>query len=320
VIRTSALLAVIVAGGLVVTSCASASDVREAASVSSSVTPSASESPTGPTEPTPTVVTTPPTSATATEPSTSAPPSSSAPTETPAVPPKPRPGSCYATSRASFRHQVDGSAPVSCRSMHTAETFAVFPTDGSLSSSQIATVWRDCQARFRNYVGASATVSTIGLTLILPSSDETAAGQHWIRCDAILLANYNAAGTNGKIGLPHVGSLAGALFNGVPDRYRGCARHWPKVDQPVHFTSCAQFHQAELIPESLTLGGPDAPYPGKQSSINSSKTFCGNVFQNYVPETDHYYYYYPTAASWRSSTHDTTCWALDTNGDGLPPI
>lgn len=291
--------------------------------MSSSVATSTSGSltePTGPTEPTVSVITSTPTSVPTSEASSNAPPSTTAPTERPAVPPRPQAGNCYATSRASFRAQVDGSAPVSCRTLHSAETFAVFATDGHPSSSQIATVWRDCQARFNTYIGASATVSTIGLTLILPSSDQTAAGQKWIRCDAILLANYNAAGTTGKIGLSHVGSLARVLFNGVPDRFRGCARHWPKVDQPVHFTSCAQFHQAELIPESLTLGGPDTPYPGRSSAISSSKTFCGNVFQNYVPETDHYYYYYPTAASWRSSTHDTTCWALDTNGDGLPPI
>jgi hypothetical protein len=216
--------------------------------------------------------------------------------------------------------QVDGSFPVSCDRPHTSETFAVFATDGSPSPAEIALVWRDCQPRFKNYIGDAAIISTIGLTLILPNKTQIEAGQGWIRCDAIEEATFNGTGTAGKVGLVRSGTLARILTGGVPNRFRACARHWPNPSQPVHFTSCRQHHQAELVPESLSLGGANAPYPGTQSSISRSKTFCENVFQDWVPETDHYYYYYPTARSWRSGAHDTSCWALDTRGDGLPPI
>jgi hypothetical protein len=305
VVTLAALSAV---GALVLTSCSSASDVRDATPVLTSTVTSV----TAPTTPT----TTPPEPAT---PSASE-SASAAPAPPPPVAAAPRVGNCYATSGAASRHQVDGSSPIPCGRRHTAETFAVVKSDGSPSRADIDTVWRVCAQRFKRYVGDSPTISTIGYTVIRPSAAQLAAGQAWVRCDAIELANYNQPHGVGKVGLVRVGSLARALTGGVPGRFRGCARHWPKVDQAVHFTSCQQHHQAELIPESLNLGAPNAPYPGKQSSVSSSENFCRKVFQDYVPETDHFYYYYPTSASWKSGTHDTTCWALDTVGDGIPPI
>ena len=140
-------------------------------------------------------------------------------------------------------------------------------------------------------------------------------GQGWIRCDAIQKTSYNS-----RVGVPRSGSLEGALSDGVPRKFRGCVKKWPKVDQAVRFTSCAEFHQAELIPDSLFLGPPDGRYPGVNTAIARSKNFCEGIFQNYVPETDRYYYYYPTADSWKSGSHNTTCWALDITGDRLPPL
>lgn len=264
----------------------------------------------------PTTATSPPTSATpaptsATSPSPEVTTSASAPS----VANRPVVGSCYSIGKAAFQRQRDGSEPIACTRRHTAETFAVFQAHGVPNRKEIDHVWRQCQARFKSYVGDSATVSKLGLTVILPSREQTAAGQNWIRCDAIELPNFN-----GKAGLPRTGSVRGVLVPQVPRALRGCVRHWPKIDQPVHFTSCNQNHQAELIPESLNLGGPEAAYPGLASAQSDSKGFCESVFQDYVPETTHYYYYYPTPTSWRSGSHDTTCWALDTQGDGLPPI
>lgn len=225
-------------------------------------------------------------------------------------------GNCYNTTRRQFRQQRDGSSPVECSSRHTAETFAVFSVSTTPTSDQTDKVWRTCHARFPGYVGAAATLSKLDLALILPSTSQTSAGQTWIRCDVIQKAHYNA-----RVGVSRVGSLQNALSGGVPREFRGCVKHWPKVDQAVHFTPCSQRHQAELIPESLFLGGPEAPFPGTKTSQDRSQQFCESVFQDYVPETNNYYYYYyfPTKASWVSGSHNTTCWALDVKGDGLPP-
>jgi Septum formation len=236
-------------------------------------------------------------------------------TATSDVAPRPQVGNCYDVGKAAFRRQRDGSKPVHCKKRHTAETFAVFRAGTVPMRSTTNRVWRKCQARFTRYVGASTTVSTIRLTVILPSHAQNAAGQGWIRCDAIQLPNYA-----GHSGVPRAGSVEGVLSDRVPRALRGCARHWPKVDQPVHFTSCTRRHQAELIPESANLGRPEAEYPGRRTVKRNSRHFCGGLFQRYVPQTRHFYYYYPTRSSWRSSTHATTCWALDPRGDGLPPI
>lgn len=294
---------------LVLTSCASAGDIAATSSEGSAVSTSDS-------------TTTPPTTSAAT---TSAPTSSTSTTPTtattttsqePQLAAKPEVGNCYNTSKPQFRAQRDGSFPVTCSRRHTAETFAVFRVDPFPAKRETDKVWRDCQPRFRRYVGAAATISRLDLTVILPSADQVAAGQGWIRCDALEKENYNA-----RVGVPRTGSLQAALASGdVPRQFRGCVKHWPKVDQPAHFTSCSQRHQAELIPESLFLGPPDAPYPGVETAVSKSKQFCEDVFQAYVPETLNYYYYYPTAASWKAGSHNTTCWALDTEGDGLPPL
>ena len=243
-------------------------------------------------------------------------PTTTTKTKEPQLAAKPKVGNCYNTSKAQFRNQRDGSSPVACGRRHTAETFAVFSISSFPTKRETDKVWRDCQPRFQRYVGDAATLSKLDLTVILPSLDQAAAGQDWVRCDAIQKANYNT-----RVGAPRTGSLRGVLASGVPRQYRGCVKRWPKVDQAVHFTPCNEPHQAELIPESLFLGPPNAPFPGVMTTQRRSKQFCEGVFQTYVPETlNYYYYYYPTSSSWKSGSHNSTCWALDTQGDGLPPL
>lgn len=304
--RKLATLALITAALLTVSGCVSAGDVAANADASVATDGPESTSPTTSDDPTVTVPTDPPeTTATKTEP----------PHTDPELAPRPSVGDCFATGKAAFQHQSDGSFSVPCSTAHTAETFAVFQATPVPNSSELAKIWRTCNARFKKFTGDSPTVSTLSLTVILPSVKQIAAGAEWVRCDALESPNYNGQG-----GVTRTGSLKNALKGGdVPNEYRGCVKHWPRVTQKVHFTSCAQRHQAELIPVSIGLGGANAKFPGTGIVESRSKTFCGEVFQDYVPETTHYYYYYPTRDSWSSGTHETACWALDTQGDGLPP-
>jgi Septum formation len=252
-------------------------------------------------------------------PSASGSSSSGSPSASPAngkgVAPKPRAGDCYNVTAKQFQRQRDGSRPVPCSHLHTAETFAVIAASPYPKRNVINQAWRNCQIRFAVYIGNTTTVSTLGLTLMLPSQAQIAQGQHWIRCDAIQTPYYNAT-----VGEPLHGTLHDALRGHVPQGYRGCARRWPKSGSRVHFSSCAHKHQAELIPVAKNLGGPSAPYPGTKKVRKQSKQFCARVFQHYVPQTRHYYFYYPTAGSWRSGSHATTCWAVDRTGPNLPPV
>lgn len=315
--------------GAAVSGCGSAEDVAGTSTdptvttqaPTSAPTTTAPSPPTTATAPTTSAITTvsSPTAPSPTVPSpTTAPTTTNTPTTSPPTPDvaaRPKVGNCYNTGKAAFQRQSDDSEPVSCKSRHTAETFAVFTFESFPDAAKINEVGRICNAQFKQYVGGSPTISKLGLTVLLPGSKQTAAGQNWIRCDVIELANYNGRG-----GLPRTGSVKGALDDGVPRAFRGCVRHWPKVDQPVHFTSCQRRHQAELIPESLNLGGPNADYPGLESVIADSKAFCENTVLDYVPQAQNYYYYYPKPSGWLSGTRDTTCWALDREGDGLPPL
>lgn len=305
---------------LVLTSCASAADVVSAdgsptqTDETTESTPTASTlTETGPTQTAP--------SPTETTETTAAPPTETTPTKTkptkrqPALAKRPEVGNCYDTTTRQFRAQRDGSSPISCNRRHTAETFAVFSVSPYPRGREIDRVWRACNLRFAQYVGDAATLSKLDLALMLPSNDQVTDGQGWIRCDAIVKRSYNS-----RVGEPRSGSLEGALGDGVPRQFRGCVKRWPKVDQAVRFTSCDQFHQAELIPDSLFLGPPEGKYPGVTSVTARSKSFCRSIFQEYVPETDRFYFYFPTRASWKSGSHNTTCWALDITGDRLPPL
>ncbi len=311
-----------VLSALLLTSCASAEDVAQISSEDTSsapdptetIEPTASTEATAPTEPSQTIESTAPTDSTPTAVSTPATPTQTPTTQEAQLAGKPKVGDCYDITKRQFRQQRDGSFPVRCSRRHTGETFAVFNVSSAPTGSQTDKVWRTCHARFPAYVGDAATLSKLDLTLILPSNDQTSAGQKWIRCDVIQKASYNS-----RVGVPRTGSLKNTLRGGVPREFRGCVTRWPKVDQAVHFTPCGRRHQAELIPDSLFLGPPEATYPGVATAKTRSQQFCESVFQDYVPETNNYYYYYPTKASWKSGSHNTTCWALDTRGDGLPP-
>jgi hypothetical protein len=300
---------VLVVAGLLLTACGSAQDVADSSQQKATDPTESSLTESSPTETSPTETTSEP-SPTQTTPTTTSPTK-----KPPKLAGRPAVGNCYETGRKAFANQRDGSFPVPCAKRHTAETFAVYNVGAVPAASDIDRVWRVCQPKFKEYVGASPTVSTLGLTVVLPSAAQAQAGQGWIRCDAIQQPSYN-----GNRGIPRSGSVRGILTGGVPPQFRGCALHWPKPSQPVIFTSCRHGHQAELIPESLTLGAANAPFPGVQSTRSRSASFCEATFQDYVTETLNYYYYYPTRASWKSGSHDTTCWALDLKGDGLPPI
>jgi hypothetical protein len=300
-----------VAAALVLAGCAKAEDIATE-DAPASASPTTASSPTGEPTQTPPSQTTP--AETETTPTET--PTESTPTQTqPDLAPRPVVGNCYEVSRPAFKRQKDGSFPVRCRARHTAETYLVRSVAPYPSAAQIDEVWRSCHDRFRGYVGASATVSNLGIALITPSAQQVRAGHGWVRCDVIERSSFN-----GEIGLPRTGSVRDILANGVPDRYRACSKRWPKVVFKVRLTSCDEYHQAELIPQSVRIGGPSAPYPGRNAARNRSATFCEDIVLDYVPEARRYYYYYPTRGSWRAGTRDTVCWALDTTGDGLPPI
>lgn len=293
----AAVIAASVVWLLAAVGCSQAQDVADAdttpsRSVTSPAEPSSSDHPSTP-------------------PSTPTPPATTSPDHDS----DPQIGFCYDAERRAFSTHRDGSEPVPCAAPHTAETFAVFGGRTLPDTDRLHRLRRLCATRFASYVGAPPTVSRVGMTLMEPSASEIAAGATWVRCDAIEVASFNVS-----IGISRTGSLRDALARTVPVALRGCANHWPKVYQAVHFTSCRTRHQAELIPEARVLGGPDAPYPGRAQARKASRTFCEAAFQRYVTSTTHFYYYYPTAASWVSSTHATTCWAVDPSGAGLPPL
>ncbi|MGH3506711.1 MAG: septum formation family protein, partial [Nocardioidaceae bacterium] len=279
--------AIVLSVGLALSGCAKAEDVADAAP------PETSTSPDEPPESTPTTESTPTESSpTVTTPTQTKPPESEL-ASTPAV------GNCYNVSKLGFKRQRDGSFPVPCKRTHTSETFLVSRVGTSPGPNEIDAVWRTCHDKFRGYVGGSATVSTLGIALIMPSTGQTVAGQGWVRCDVIERANFN-----GKGGVARTGSLRDTLAEEVPDRFRACSKRWPKVLQKVHFSSCDRFHQAELIPESKRIGGPDDPFPGLPTSRSSSAAYCERRVLEYVPEALRYYYYYPTRASWSAGSRD----------------
>lgn len=250
------------------------------------------------------------------EPITPPVPTAVIPTSTaPAAAPRPRVGNCYDAGTSAFKNHRDGSRPVPCSATHNTETYSVWPASSFPDTATLDHIRRQCAARFIAYVGASPMVSTLETAFFTADAAQVESGQIWVRCDAIKVDTFQV-----KIGLPVTGSVKGVLAGKVPRQFRACTQHWPPGSADVHLSSCTQPHQGELIPESLTLGGPEAPYPGVSTVQTRSRSFCQDVFQNYTPQTTHYEYYYPTAASWETSTHTSACWSFVPEGEGLPGI
>lgn len=127
----------------------------------------------------------------------SAGPSASSSPSTP--PPDPTVGECRRIPFASAAKPEDQTAPVDCRSPHTAQTVKVgdlerlggTPLDGAISGSLRDRVARACSTRLLRSAGGDRTrqrLSRLEVVWFVPTPQAVRTGARWFRCDVVGVA------------------------------------------------------------------------------------------------------------------------------------
>ena len=104
-----------------------------------------------------------------------------------AVPPVPKVGNCYNLTREDVKVDYSDIPPINCLRVHTSETYRVVKLDSSnpavnfdlKAATAVCMPWKG-KAKFLNY-----------WAWYIPNPGQQMAGQNWIRCDAMIIKNYN---------------------------------------------------------------------------------------------------------------------------------
>ena len=104
-----------------------------------------------------------------------------------AAKPAPKVGNCYNLNKSQVDSDYSDIPPLNCLKAHTAETYRVVklkPTDLA-SNYDLAKATTVCQP----WKGTSKFLNW--WAWYIPNPEQQAAGQNWIRCDAMIVNDYN---------------------------------------------------------------------------------------------------------------------------------
>lgn len=210
---------------------------------------------------------------------------------------KPTEGECRNYGYQKLSERSESSAPVGCRTKHTAKVFKVFrlPSDlewDTVTDDQLlAAVRSKCDPAFKKWMGRPDT--TIALTaygwgFFIPNADEQANGARWLRCDIIAYKS---------------GALAPLTRNNIPmipkpltDSVRKC------LNGAKYFTTiCSAKHQYRAT-GSFELGKGRYPSATKFQRIAADR--CPRLVT-----TRYYLYQYPSKTQWKSGYRVMVCYS-----------
>ncbi len=109
------------------------------------------------------------------------------PTANAAAKPMPKVGSCYNLTKADVAADYSDIAPINCLKVHSTETYRVvklkandLAVDYDLEKAKkVCTPWKG-SSKFLNY-----------WAWYIPNPEQQKAGQNWIRCDGMIVKDYN---------------------------------------------------------------------------------------------------------------------------------
>lgn len=231
---------------------------------------------------------------------------------TPAEPVARRPqvGDCHLARPVSLRINRDDSKPIRCSAKHNAETYVVVNL-ANVELPVLDNVGKQCERRFKAYVGASSQISALTWTVMLTSG----AGQddltRWARCDVI------QTGSVGKErAVARRGAAKGELRSGVPAAVALCTTGWP----PKRVVTCLKPHGSRVVPPEVRLGGENEKYPGKNVLSDRAKSRCEGAVAAVTSGAFRYGWLYPSQTMWRNGDRTATCWYTASAGQMLPAL
>lgn len=250
-------------------------------------------------------------------PSPSASPTPTPPPTAAPAPPRPKTLQCRRLDFDAALAPTDSKQVVGCRTLHTAQTYAVGQlrtvVDGHLVAVDSARVQqqvaRVCPRKLAAFLGT--TDDALRLTMLravwfTPSVEESDAGANWYRCDALAVA--------GDDRLAKVrGSFEGVLKDddGL-DTYGMCGTSAPD-DASFQRVLCREDHSWRAI-STVELDGK--AYPGVKKVRAAGQTPCEDAGREVAADALDYEwgYEWPTADQWAAGQTYGRCWAPEATG------
>ncbi len=239
--------------------------------------------------------------------------SESTSTTAPPPPPPPKPNRCYNLAKADVSSASNDAAPVSCKAVHTAQTYLVgtlpkkLTGDGPVDSKAIAdTVTQRCDKAFPEHVGGddeTRTLARVHPVWFVPTEDEMGLGARWFRCDVTAV---KAGGAAAKLPQKSKGMLA---TDDALDRWGTCAP--ADASHPeTEATLCSQDHGIRAI-SVIELGGDEEPWPGSES-LESQGSECEPAVRDYLDNSAgalSLRWTYPSKQQWKDGRRYGLCWS-----------
>ena len=253
------------------------------------------------------------------DPTPSASPSAEPPPTAAPAPPRPERLQCRRLDFDAALAPTDSEEVVTCRSLHTAQTYAVGQlrtlVDGHLvavdSTRVQAQVARVCPRKLAAFLGT--TDEALRLTMLravwfTPSVEQSDAGANWYRCDALAVAGDDRLAKTR-------GSLQGALEDDAGlDSYGMCGTAAPD-DASFARVLCREAHSWRAI-EIVELKGKS--YPGEKRVRAAGQGPCEDAGRAVAEDALDYEwgYEWPTVEQWAAGQTYGRCWAPETTDPG----
>lgn len=215
-----------------------------------------------------------------------------APQASAGVPAAPAVGDCHRITYADGMAAHETKPPVSCSSRHTSVTIAVVsvPEDIDWASDAVfKKIATPCYRALDATLGRSArarALSAYSWIWFMPTEQEQAAGAHWVRCDAVLLA--------GKALRP-IPDASPLLEKPQTDQVRRCL-----TAKPYYVTQCASGHTYRA---TGLVAMKFSSYPSPRQARRLALAKCPSRVSSY-----YWRYNYPSRWGWRAGHRLMQCY------------
>lgn len=220
----------------------------------------------------------------------------------------PAAGSCW-DYPFSVTEAISSEAPaVPCEGPHTAETFFVgslserlgTPSKASVNARLAAT--SPCTAAAMNaYLGLAGRTLPSRFTVVplLPTDDQWAAGERWVRCDVMLQSGLQAERV--------VGPMAAVATSLAPAALDFCTPGTPSAKNTAAVPCVGKRNWIKVLEQSL--GGPTARFPGSAAIQRRSAVICQRVAKKYAGNVQFpgWWRINPTEFGWRDGKRALQC-------------
>lgn len=218
-------------------------------------------------------------------------------------------GSCFDYPVATLDEISSPAAAIGCENPHTAETFAVRtlgeqfgpPSKASVAARLAAA--SGCTVKAMNaYLGMPARVlpSRFRVAALFPTNAQWAAGERWVRCDAVLQSGLVLQRITGP-GSAFVASVPQADLN-------FCTPSTPSARNTAA-VRCTNPKRNWIKVLEQRLGGPTARFPGESSILRRSALICQKIAKKYDGKVPYpgWWRINPTETGWKLGKRSVQC-------------